>query len=357
MKCPRCGANLPAGATSCGSCGAKFQQGKRCPNCQSVIPSNAAVCPKCGARFAGQAAGIPVQKPPKVKGGFRWWYILIGLVLFLSGFGLGLVVPKQTAQTPDKPQTDSQSHTSSFALSSSTSQPKPLHMEGSWKQINSNSATMYQMALITENTIEIYWINTTEESRALYWSGSFEIPENPGERFTWTSQNDTTKTNTALLASSDTTKVFTYENGQIFYEVSAMGTTATVRLEKAAQNENFEASSSSLPSSSSEQASDVPQEYQNALDSAQRYSQNMHMSKQGIYDQLISEYGDKFSTEAAQYAVDNLKADYKANALEKAKTYYNNMSMSKEAIRNQLISEYGEKFTEEEADYAVQNLE
>ena len=83
----------------------------------------------------------------------------------------------------------------------------------------------------------------------------------------------------------------------------------------------------------------------------------MHMSKQGIYDQLISEYGDKFSTEAAQYAVDNLKADYKANALEKAKTYYNNMSMSKEAIRNQLISEYGEKFPEEEADYAVQNLE
>lgn len=230
-------------------------------------------------------------------------------------------------------------------------------MEGNWNQINSNSDTMYQMAVISGNTIEIYWINTAEESRSLYWSGSFEIPENPGERFAWTSQNDTSKTNTALLASSDVAKVFTYENGQIFYEVSAMGTTATVRLEKAAQNENSMASSSSLPSSSSEQATDVPQEYQNALKSAQSYSQNMHMSKQGIYDQLTSEYGEKFSSEAAQYAIDNLEADYKANALAKARTYYANMNMSKEAVREQLVSEYGEKFTQEEADYAIENLE
>lgn len=32
------------------------------------------------------------------------------------------------------------------------------------------------------------------------------------------------------------------------------------------------------------------------------------------------------------------------------------MNMSKDAVRNQLISEYGEKFTAEEADYAIANL-
>lgn len=32
------------------------------------------------------------------------------------------------------------------------------------------------------------------------------------------------------------------------------------------------------------------------------------------------------------------------------------MSMSPEAIRDQLTSEYGEKFTQEEADYAIQHL-
>lgn len=95
----------------------------------------------------------------------------------------------------------------------------------------------------------------------------------------------------------------------------------------------------------------------NALEKAKSYSETMHMSKAGIYDQLISEHGEKFTEEEAQYAVDNVGADWKANALEKAKSYQDTMSMSPEAIRDQLVSEYGEKFTQEEADYAVENLE
>lgn len=104
-------------------------------------------------------------------------------------------------------------------------------------------------------------------------------------------------------------------------------------------------------------ADDIPTEYRSALNRAKTYSDMMHMSKQGIYDQLISEYGDKFSVDAAQYAVDNLQADYNANALEKAKTYQKMMNMSPEAIRDQLTSEYGEKFTQSEADYAVSHLQ
>lgn len=94
----------------------------------------------------------------------------------------------------------------------------------------------------------------------------------------------------------------------------------------------------------------------NALAKAGDYSDTMHMSKQGIYDQLVSEHGEKFTPEEAQYAVDNLQADYNANALAKARDYQEMMSMSPEAIRDQLVSEYGEKFTQEEADYAVANL-
>jgi hypothetical protein len=45
----------------------------------------------------------------------------------------------------------------------------------------------------------------------------------------------------------------------------------------------------------------------------------MHMSKQGLYDQLTSEYGEQFSADAAQYAIDNVQADWKQNALEKAR--------------------------------------
>lgn len=107
---------------------------------------------------------------------------------------------------------------------------------------------------------------------------------------------------------------------------------------------------------SSNNDSDVPTEYKSALRSAETYSKVMHMSKAGIYDQLTSEYGDKFPPEAAQYAIDNIKADWNANALASAKNYQTNMAMSTEAIRDQLTSEYGEQFTPEEAEYAIQNL-
>lgn len=101
----------------------------------------------------------------------------------------------------------------------------------------------------------------------------------------------------------------------------------------------------------------IPTEYKSALNKANDYSDIMHMSKTAIYDQLTSEYGEKFSAEAAQYAVDNMEADWNANALEKAKDYSNTMHMSKAGIYAQLTSEYGEQFTQEEAQYAVDNVE
>ena len=55
------------------------------------------------------------------------------------------------------------------------------------------------------------------------------------------------------------------------------------------------------------------QEQINALIQAKSYSDNMHMSKQGIHDQLTSEYGGQFSEEDATYALDHLNADWNAN--------------------------------------------
>lgn len=103
-------------------------------------------------------------------------------------------------------------------------------------------------------------------------------------------------------------------------------------------------------------ADDVPQEYKSALKKAKLYSDTMHMSKAGIYNQLTSDYGEQFSAEAAQYAIDNVEADWKENALQKAITYQKDLAMSPSAIRDQLVSSHGEKFTEEEADYAIANL-
>lgn len=101
----------------------------------------------------------------------------------------------------------------------------------------------------------------------------------------------------------------------------------------------------------------IPIEHKSALKKAQMYSDTMSMSKVGLYEQLTSEYGEKFTEEAAQYAIDNIEADWNENALKKAKTYQETMSMSSSAIYDQLISEYGEKFTEGEAQYAIDNLD
>ena len=99
----------------------------------------------------------------------------------------------------------------------------------------------------------------------------------------------------------------------------------------------------------------ITEEYSNALKKAETYSNSLHMSKQGIYNQLTSSV-EGFTKEAAQYAIDNIEADWNKNALEKAKTYQTSMSMSSKAIYNQLTSSV-EGFTKSEAQYAIDNLD
>lgn len=115
-------------------------------------------------------------------------------------------------------------------------------------------------------------------------------------------------------------------------------------------------SSSSSAKSSSSSSSHVSATKVAALKSAQIYSDTMHMSKQGIYDQLTSDAGDKFDDASAQYAVDHVKADWNKNALKAAESYQKDQNMSPEAIRDQLTSDAGDKFTQDQADYAVSHL-
>ena len=103
-------------------------------------------------------------------------------------------------------------------------------LSGQWKQVNSKSKDSFHGAIIDGDSIEIYWVNG--DSRALYWAGSFDLPATGEEPYSWTSNNYTEKTEKAMLASQDDTKVFTYEKNKISYSASAMGATTTVRLEK-----------------------------------------------------------------------------------------------------------------------------
>lgn len=111
------------------------------------------------------------------------------------------------------------------------------------------------------------------------------------------------------------------------------------------------------PKAEAPKEDNTPKEFKSALKKAEMYAKTMDMSKAAIHDQLVSEHGEKFSPEAAEYAMSKLVFDWNANALSKAKMYQDTMDMSVEAVRDQLVSDFGEKFTEEEATFAIENLD
>ncbi len=163
--------------------------------------------------------------------------------------------------------------------------------------------------------------------------------------------------------SDDGSMIWNNDNWEVIEQNTAAGEKVKADSEIVLKCRHYE-DEKEEPAKSSESAAEektaddgVPREYKSALRSAETYSSFMHMSKAAIYDQLTSEYGDGFEKEAAQYAIDNIDADWNYNALKSAEAYSESMHMSKAGIYDQLISEYGEKFTKEQAQYAVDNME
>jgi hypothetical protein len=121
---------------------------------------------------------------------------------------------------------------SKAATSTAASAPTIPDLAGNWAEVTTASpSSATQTAVITGNTIEITWHNT-DGTTALYWAGSFTAPTTPGDSYEWDSANDTSKTGSAILASSDPTKHFTYKDGKLSYQVSALGVTKTETLQK-----------------------------------------------------------------------------------------------------------------------------
>lgn len=111
----------------------------------------------------------------------------------------------------------------------------PMDLTGEWEQAGEagEDNTSIQSATIVDDTISVYWLNDGE--KALYWAGTADLPEDAGDSFTFDSENDADRTGTALLASSDETKTFTFEDETLSYEVSALGETWTVDLQQASE--------------------------------------------------------------------------------------------------------------------------
>lgn len=110
--------------------------------------------------------------------------------------------------------------------------PSVADLTGAWKQDNSNSEDSYQQATITADTITIDWVSDGGDTTSIYWVGTFQAPTTATEPYVWTSQRDAAATDSALMASTDDTKEFTFQDDVISYKVSALGTTITAKLKK-----------------------------------------------------------------------------------------------------------------------------
>lgn len=107
-----------------------------------------------------------------------------------------------------------------------------LNLDGTWVQTNNDGDIAYHQATIAGDVFTIDWINEEDESRSIYWIGTFPIPETTDDTYAWTSVRDQEATASALLAAQVDSKDFVYENGEIVYEMTALGTTRTIRLER-----------------------------------------------------------------------------------------------------------------------------
>lgn len=110
--------------------------------------------------------------------------------------------------------------------------PEVPDLTGSWKQSNSDSEDSYQQATITDDTITVEWVADQGDTTSTYWVGTFNAPDDANDPYMWSSNRDADATDNALLASTDDTKEFTYEDETLSYKVSALGTTTTVKLKK-----------------------------------------------------------------------------------------------------------------------------
>lgn len=121
----------------------------------------------------------------------------------------------------------------SSEVSPTPSTPTGPNLSGQWEQVSSEFEGRHLSGVISEDMIELYWINDEDDSRLLYWAGTYTAPEElTDEPYSWISRNNTKKAQLSLGASFDKTKEFIYDDETIRFSTTAGDYTCIVKLEK-----------------------------------------------------------------------------------------------------------------------------
>lgn len=102
----------------------------------------------------------------------------------------------------------------------------PSPYEGTWTVVD-NSNGIDLVATIEGDHIEIDWLLESNQSD-LYWKGTF--PTEEGAELV--SHADTKALDNSVMGSGAEAKIFRIEDGELHFELTALGHTQTIRLER-----------------------------------------------------------------------------------------------------------------------------
>jgi hypothetical protein len=91
----------------------------------------------------------------------------------------------------------------------------------------------------------------------------------------------------------------------------------------------------------------------NAVRSAQKYLSIQGFSRNGLIEQLSSDYGDAYNVFDATIAVDSMNIDWNKQAVRSAKQYLSIQGFSCKGLIEQLSSSYGNMYTPSQATYGA----
>ena len=173
--------------------------------------------------------GVPMKKAFSI-------FLIIVSLLSLSGCEDSATVdtPSPSSQSQSSPSPRPTRTPSQFQASNTSD------LLGQWEQFDSEYSGLHQVAIISGETIEIYWINEEMSTQYLYWSGSFPEAEPIESSYSWVSKNNLERAVLSPVASWDETKEFTYVDGQINYSTTSVGITTTMYLEKNTWNPDLD---------------------------------------------------------------------------------------------------------------------
>ena len=169
----------------------------------------------------------------------------------------------------------------------------------------------------------------------------------------------------ATIAASEATT--TPETTAAVGSVTASETSTAPETTPASDTTDFPATTSPLETTAAPESTEPPPTTEpgpeltpsqtNAVRSAESYLDFSGFSRQGLIDQLSSEFGEQFPLDDATFAVDSLGVDWTAQAVRSANSYLDFSGFSRQGLIDQLSSEFGDQYTTEEATRAVDSIE